>query len=109
MQYGWDVQAAMHERGMSILEPGKLRQAPAFLVQETFPPYAVCIVRLTESAVQMGAAKLNIAAERWAECLRRNRWPGYGDGREVMLGYPDWAIREFDHTTAARALEAAAQ
>lgn len=106
VQDGWDIQAAMHARGLAHLDPQTVRGQPTYIVQETSKPYAVCVARLATSAVQMGAVKLERAAEMWAHCLRRSLWPGYGEGAPVLLGYPDWALREFEGQ-AVSALEAA--
>lgn len=75
---GWHIQAAMHERGLDVLEPHDAgRRKFRFLAQENYPPYAVVAVELDEHWMTMGRKKLQAAIDKWRECIEQDRWPAY--------------------------------
>lgn len=75
---GWHIQAAMHERGLQILEPHHAgRHVFRFLAQENYPPYCVVPVELDEHWMTMGRKKLDAAITIWRQCMETDRWPGY--------------------------------
>lgn len=96
---GWHIQAAMHERGLNLLEPAvsgarKFR----FLAQENYPPYAVLPVELDEHWMTMGRKKLQHGIDLWCRCIEANRWPAY-PLQSVTPEYPgfkeaQWLDRE---------------
>lgn len=99
---GWDVQAAMHERGLDALDPATAgRRKFRFVAQENEAPYSLTICELPETTLTMGRKKLAHAMEIWADCLARNVWPGYP--HEICRPeYPGWAEqkwlgREIEH------------
>lgn len=73
---GWDVQAAFYIRGLKAIDP---TAAPAFrfIVQETYPPYAVSVVSLGPDSMMIAEKKVQWAIDKWRECLDSNEWPGY--------------------------------
>jgi hypothetical protein len=88
---GWDVQAAMHERGLDVLDPKNAgRREHLFVCQENEPPYALTIARLPESALHIGRRKLSIAIATWSDCIRTGQWPGYPPG-VCVPEYPGFA------------------
>lgn len=88
---GWDVQAAMHERGLNTLDPdGAGRRKFRFVAQENEPPYAVTVCELTEAVLTMGRKKLEHAIRLWGACMRANVWPSY-PADVVYPEYPGWA------------------
>lgn len=75
---GWDVQAAMHERALAVLDPdGRGRRTFRFIAQEQKPPYAMVPVELTEHHLALGRRKLAVAINLWRACMKAKRWPGY--------------------------------
>lgn len=75
---GWHIQAAMHERGLDVLEPEWTgRRRFRFLAQENYPPYAVTPVELDEHWLTMGRKKLQHAIDIWKRCIEADRWPAY--------------------------------
>lgn len=79
---GWDLQAAMHERGLDELDPAGIgRRRHRFVCQEDTPPYALTVTELTEAALTMGRKKLAMASASWKRCIaagtRIEDWPGY--------------------------------
>lgn len=75
---GWDVQGAMHERGLDILHPETAgRRRHLFVAQENEVPYAVTVAELTPDCLTMGHKKLQTAVDIWQRCMKHDRWPGY--------------------------------
>jgi len=92
---GWDVQAAMHERGLNALDPdGAGRRKFRFVSQENTEPYAVTVAELPEDVVAMGHRKLAHAIDIWADCIRSGRWPSYPND-VVFPEYPGWAEQKW--------------
>jgi len=54
-----------------------------FLAVETSWPYQPSAVMLTEEDVEIGRQENEMLTETYAQCMERNRWPGYGD--EISL------------------------
>lgn len=104
---GWDVQAAMHERGLNALDPaGAGRRKFRFVSQENTDPYALTIAELPEAVLTMGRKKLDRAIYLWRMCIASGRWPGY-PSEIVYPEYPGWAEakwlgREIEHEHAMR-------
>lgn len=75
---GWDIQAAMHERGLDILDPDNAgRRKHFFVAQENEPPYALTVVEISEHDLHMGRRKLEAAASIWRRCVESGVWPLY--------------------------------
>lgn len=75
---GWHIQAAMHERGLNILEPSDAgRHKFRFLAQENYPPYAALPIELGEHWLTMGRKKVQHAIDVWEQCIEMDRWPAY--------------------------------
>lgn len=96
---GWDVQAAMAERGLNILDPKNAgRRRFRFIAQEQYEPYALTVAQMGEAALTMGRKKLQVAADIWRVCVETGHWPGYAR-RIVIPEYPgfrenQWLERE---------------
>jgi hypothetical protein len=92
---GWDIQAAMHERGLNAIFPHDAgRRQHVFLCQEDYPPYALTAVRLPEAALTIGRKKLAVASSIWAEAFMADAWPAYP--MEVLVPeYPEWEERRW--------------
>lgn len=75
---GWDLQAAIQERILDVLDPsGRGHRHHYFYLQENEDPYEVTVCELPESVMTIGRAKLDKAIGIWRDCLANNRWPGY--------------------------------
>lgn len=75
---GWDLQAAIQERILDVLDPdGRGRRHHYFYLQENDDPYEVTVCELPESVMTIGRAKLDKAIGIWRTCMAANRWPGY--------------------------------
>lgn len=104
---GWDVQAAMHERGLNVLDPANAgRRRHVFVCQEIDEPYELTVNEIDEAAMTMGRKRLALAVGIWARCMAANAWPGYPV--EVLRpSYPAyletrWLEREIAHDEAER-------
>lgn len=86
---GWDVQAAMAERGIKTIDGTKPRRY-FFIVQEATPPYALTVAELSEGILTMGRKRLNVAMEIWRRCIEHDVWPAYALDIVVPM-YPGWA------------------
>jgi hypothetical protein len=104
VEAGWDVQAAMQERGLDILDPeGRGRRIFRFVAVENEPPFALTVHELSESVMTMGRKKLQHAVDIWRRCLEDGEWPAYPPMIHVPE-YPgfkeaqwlDREVREFD-------------
>lgn len=88
---GWDVQAAMHERGLFAVDPeGAGRRRHLFIAQENEEPYALTVVQISEAVMTMGRKKIAVAMDIWRRCIESDRWPGYPP-EIVMPELPSWA------------------
>jgi hypothetical protein len=72
---GYDVQAAFYLRGLKAV--CGVDAVFRFVVQETDKPYALSVIGLAPSALDLAARKVAAAIEAWRYCLAENRWPGY--------------------------------
>lgn len=96
---GWDVQGAMIERGLDVLDPeGAGRRRFRFIAQENTAPFALTVCQLSESVMTMGRKKLQAAVNIWRQCIETNQWPAYIN-RVISPEYPgfkenQWLDRE---------------
>ena len=96
---GWDIQAAMIERGLAVLDPdGAGRRRYRFIAQENSEPFALTVCQLSESVMTMGRKKLTVAVDLWRHCIENDSWPTYIN-RVISPEYPgfkesQWLERE---------------
>jgi PDDEXK-like domain of unknown function (DUF3799) len=99
---GWDIQAAMFERGLDALDPdGAGRREFVFINQENRPPFALTPVRISEADLTMGRKKLQHAVEIWRRCMETDTWPLYPSETITSRPRPHtearWLDRELEH------------
>lgn len=88
---GWDVQAAMIERGLDVLDPENAgRRRFRFVAQENYAPFAMTPCEIPESSLTLGRRKLSAAIQIWRRCYETNEWPGYPLEPTLPL-YPNYA------------------
>lgn len=99
---GWDIQAAMHERGLDALDPANAgRRKHFYIPQENFEPYALTVVEISEADLTLGRKKLAMAFSVWSACMSAGHWPMYP--AETVLSRPrghtetKWLEREVAH------------
>ncbi len=64
-----------------------------FLPLEKTPPYAAAAYQVGDDTLLAGRNLYRAAIETYAECLKTDTWPGYGDKVE-MLDIPIYALRD---------------
>ncbi len=72
---GWDIQAAWYLRGLKAVtgQDAQFR----FIVQETYPPFALSVVALGPDVMTLAQKKILYGLELWQKCLASGRWPAY--------------------------------
>lgn len=99
--YGYHRQGAFYIEGAKAC--GFAAEHFAIVAVEKEPPYAVAIYRLDEGAIAVGLQEVfGVLTEtgrtggllaRYAECVRKNEWPGYDETvQDVAL--PPWAFSQ---------------
>lgn len=65
-----------------------------FVAQEKAPPYLVNVIEITTLAREFGHDRNREAIGIYERCVRTGRWPGYGDGFD-MISLPGWTERKY--------------
>jgi hypothetical protein len=84
---GMDVQAAFYQRGPRK-NTGEAAP-PRFVIIESAPPFAVSVLGLAPSAMELAHAKVEYAIDTWRRCIKSGRWPAYA-GRVSYVELPAW-------------------
>jgi hypothetical protein len=104
---GWDIQAAMIERGLDVLDPKNAgRRKFRFIAQEQDPPHALNVMVMTKPWMTMGHKRLQHAIDIWNTCVTLDKWPGYPP-YALRLEYPgfkesQWLNREIHEAAENR-------
>lgn len=85
---GYEVQAAWYLRGLKAVTGADAEFR--FVVAETSPPYAVSVLSLAPSALELANAKVDWALATWRRCLEQDNWPAYPT-RVAYAEPPGWA------------------
>lgn len=90
---GWDVQCAFYIRGLKAVSD-RLQRANydpifRFVVQETYPPYALSVIALGPDSMMIAEKKVEFAINLWRKCLTSGEWPGYPQ-RICYAQLPKW-------------------
>jgi hypothetical protein len=92
---GYDVSLAFYERGLSMFQQSKRELRSIFLIQEQQAPYACSLVGLDPAMQDLASRKVNRAINLWADCLAKDRWPGYP--RHIAYAEPAaWMMQQED-------------
>jgi hypothetical protein len=87
---GADVQVAFYLRGLRKLTGlPKYDSDWLYVVQETYPPYALSVVTLAPSAMTIANDKVQTAIDLWARCIAEDSWPAY-PARVASIEVPAW-------------------
>lgn len=97
VNYGYHAQEAFYSDGWRSL--GKPVDGFVFLAWEKKAPFAYAVYELPPSIVEEGRALMREALETYAECVKAERWPGYGEGVQE-LSFKRWAYRLTDAPNA---------
>jgi hypothetical protein len=72
---GFDVQAAFYQRGLKAITGETVE--PRFVIIESEPPYAVTVLALAPSSMELAHTKVQWAIDTWRTCMKTGVWPGY--------------------------------
>ena len=72
-----------------------------FIAVEKRPPYAVGVYVLDAESVDIGRAQYRADLDRFAECVRTDTWPGYGDKIQT-ISVPAWHANKNAHLLEAQ-------
>lgn len=92
-QYGYGLQAAWYFAGMRAL--GLHPQDFVLIAVEKEPPYDIGVYRLSDDTIKLSQAKNAALLRRYAECKRKDYWPGYTEGI-VDIGVPKFGLEELE-------------
>jgi hypothetical protein len=92
--YGYHQQAAWYLDGVAVRELAG-DAAFVFVFQEKTAPYLVTVIELDVVALNLGRDLNRRAIELYAQCARRDRWPGYSDEVE-LVPLPGWVERAYE-------------
>lgn len=67
-----------------------------FIAVEKKPPYAVGVYVLDAESVEIGRAQYRVDLGRYAECVKADIWPGYGDKIQTIT-VPAWHANKNAH------------
>lgn len=67
-----------------------------FIVQAKEPPYLSFVADLEPAAIRAGRARNREAIALYADCRRRDVWPGPSDDDVIHIALPAWATRDED-------------
>ena len=87
LRYGYDVQAAHYLRAYRAMYG--VHADFYFVCVEKTPPYAVNVIKASDSFVERGTWILMDLLEKVKECRRMQSWPCYGNSEMVL---PEWAV-----------------
>jgi len=98
---GYHIQASAYRRAVERVEPDLVGRVKfVFLFFETEPPYSVVPLTPSGALRELGDRDWERAVEKWAECRKNDRWPGYVSGIEQVDPLP-WALsRDLDQEAA---------
>lgn len=91
-QMGYDIQASFYKRGL-VACGGSENAVFVFLFQEIEPPYACCLIALSNTYIEIADEKVNRAIDMWTESMASNRWPSYSS----LVHYaepPAWVMQQ---------------
>lgn len=91
-ELGWDLQAAMHERGLLATATSGVatHRAFRFVAQEQAEPFALIVCELPDDVMEMGRRKLDYAVRLWRRSMLTGKWPAYPP-ELYQPQYPPWA------------------
>lgn len=93
---GYAMQSVVYPRALEALRPDLVGRVHfLFAIVETSPPYACLVGEPAGDMRALGELRWSRAVRTWAQCLKTNTWPAYGDGI-AHLGLPDWAAKLID-------------
>ncbi len=99
-KFRYDVQDAFYSDGFEAVT-GRKPKGFVFIAVEKKPPYAVGVYVLDAESKELGRAMYRADLDRFAECVKSNTWPGYGD-KIVKVMLPAWHANKNAHLLDAQ-------
>lgn len=96
----YDVQAPFYLDGVR-LATGRKPRGFVFVAVEKKPPFAVGVYVLDSESLELGRAQYVADLRAYAECLRTDTWPGYGDKIQT-ISMPAWHANKNAHLLDAQ-------
>ena len=90
---GYDMQASFYKRGL-VACGGSEDAVFVFLFQEITPPYACCLVGLSNTFIEIADHKVDKAIEIWQECMKTGKWDSYSDSVHYAEP-PAWLLSQY--------------
>ena len=90
-KYGYHVQAAWYLDGFKAAT-GTAPKAFVFAAFEKKRPYATAFYYADEAMIELGRILYRERLNAYAECLKRNSWPGYPQQLQP-IGLPAWVLK----------------
>lgn len=81
-------------------------RAFVFVAVEKVAPFAVAVYHLDAQSVGIGRREYREDLAMYAECLRTDVWPGYGD-KIQSISLPEWRLRQEEFENAEQEVYAA--
>lgn len=88
VNFGYAIQAAWYQDACAAIGLGELPFL--FIACEKDAPHLVATYQAADDAIEYGRRKAREALRIFADCLDRDKWPGYSPGIE-QLNLPRWA------------------
>ncbi|QTI81459.1 PD-(D/E)XK nuclease-like domain-containing protein (plasmid) [Roseomonas marmotae] len=90
VQAPWYLEGLRHVFDAGLAPEGYERpKGFVFVAVEKKPPFAVGVYVLEQAAYETGAHEARADLDKFAQCKREDRWPGYGDAI-APLALPAW-------------------
>ena len=95
--FGFHISAGHYGEGIKQIF-GKYPTHHVHVVIEKEEPHTVSLYELPAEDIERGRLLMRQAINVFAECQKRNHWPGYAD-RPMQVGLPVWARMRVDEST----------
>lgn len=96
--FGYDRQAYFYSKGYEAVT-GNLVKKFVFIVVEKTPPYLVGVYPVDQVALMSGQIRVERLLEAYADCVKRDYWPGLNEGKEKEISIPSWAAYKMENET----------
>jgi hypothetical protein len=97
---GADIQCAFYRRGIRKLL--KIDNPIfRFIVVEVDAPYALSVIQLSPSALDLAERKVDEAISAWAKCMKEGTWPGYPPFVQ-HVDAPAWRQMQYEERRVAQ-------
>lgn len=95
--FGYHISAAHYGEGIKQIY-GKYPTHWLHIVVEKDEPHTVSLYELPAEDIERGRNLMRQAINVFAQCLKRNEWPGYAD-KPMQVGLPIYARMRIDEST----------